>query len=103
MFPECDITIKIKCNANRNKVMDCLCLMSETVDMRRLDEFIYSTDSYYYLLKKYTVIFAVLLWMKRMREPIVIPPLQNYKRNQKERLQLIQEMHSQTNDSGISA
>ena len=70
--------------------MGGLCLMLETAHMRRLDEFVYSTDSYCYLLKHYNSVFAYLFWMKRTREKIGAPTLPNDKRHQKERLQLIQ-------------
>ena len=101
-FPECNITIKIKCNGNWKEVMDTLCLISETADRRRLDEFIYPADRYCYLLKIYSGVFAYLFWMKRTRESIVIPPWPNYKRNQKEKLQMIQAMPSQMKISDIS-
>ena len=65
---ECEITVNIKCNANRKTVMDPLCLMSETADMRSFGEFMYSTDRYCCLLKKYNSVIAELFWMKRTIE-----------------------------------
>ena len=66
-----------------------------------LDKFIYSADSYYYLLKNNNNIYAYLFWIKRTRENIATPPLQSYERNQKEKLQLIQAKASQSKVSDI--
>ena len=42
-------------------MIDLLCVMSETADMRRFYEFIYPIDSYDYLLKKLHRRFCVTL------------------------------------------
>ena len=65
------------------------------------EAYVYSTDRYYYLLKNYNGIFAYLFWMRRTREKSVTPSLRNYKKNQKERLLLIQEIHSRKLYFGI--
>ena len=59
--------------------------MSETADMKMLDEFIQSTDRYYHLLKNDTGDFMYHFWMKRRRERIVTPSLPNYERMNKDK------------------
>ena len=67
------------------------------------EAYVYSTDSYYYLLKNDTGVFEDFFWMKRTREKIVTQSLPVYVRNQKRKLVFIKVMPSQTNVSGISA